>query len=554
MFYFISVLLMFFLSIEVNATNIDGGVILQQIEQASETQTAPPSFEKAPEAQPEVIQVNAYRVLISEIEFLGNTNISSETLRKLFSSKLNKKYSFQELESLARIIGSFYRSKGLWAKGILPAQSLENGVLVIEIFESRLGEIQISHNEDDLNFSEAQSQEVLMYGQDKEGLFNFAKFKQALKNLDAVPGITASAVLEPGQKNGYTNVLVSMANTPTSSGSIRIDNHASRSTSEDGLRFTGFLNLDGILKKGDQINGQIVHSKGTDVLTLGATVPFGYSGSRIGGNATYLNYRLGEPLQSLDGHGNSKAYDIFLDIPVKNDDDLIAKVRFDLADKLYKNYLFGSKTSDKRVQYLSGTVTLSWPDDWFGDATNIFASTVKLGDLNLNGYADSSGTEGEYSILSVLFNRAQHLSETGELFTSIKGQYARSNLDSSEKLSLGGPTSVRAYPVGEASGDHGLIISVEYRHQISDKIQGVLFYDHGWVDQDESDYLGQSVPEEIQLKGLGVGMKWQIGDQFEFAGSLASRVGKNPAKDTAGNDSDGTKKDPRLWLSLVRQF
>ena len=37
---------------------------------------------------------------------------------------------------------------------------------------------------------------------------------------------------------------------------------------------------------------------------------------------------------------------------------------------------------------------------------------------------------------------------------------------SAERFSLGGPTGVRAYPVGEALGDTGYVFQAEYRYLI----------------------------------------------------------------------------------------
>jgi len=35
---------------------------------------------------------------------------------------------------------------------------------------------------------------------------------------------------------------------------------------------------------------------------------------------------------------------------------------------------------------------------------------------------------------------------------------------------------------------------------------------------------------------------------------LATRLVSNPAADSAGNDGDGTRYAPRLWISVVSQF
>ncbi len=62
-----------------------------------------------------------------------------------------------------------------------------------------------------------------------------------------------------------------------------------------------------------------------------------------------------------------------------------------------------------------------------------------------------------------------------------KAQLSSGNLDSSSKFSLGGPAGVRAYPVGEGSGDQGLQLSLEARRAMGASGTGLAFFDLGGV-------------------------------------------------------------------------
>jgi hypothetical protein len=65
---------------------------------------------------------------------------------------------------------------------------------------------------------------------------------------------------------------------------------------------------------------------------------------------------------------------------------------------------------------------------------------------------------------------------------------------------------------------------------------------------------GSTTPNDYDLKGFGLGVKWQAAQDTEVVGYLSTRIGSNPAADANGNDNDGTKFEPRAWLSLVKQF
>jgi hemolysin activation/secretion protein len=63
---------------------------------------------------------------------------------------------------------------------------------------------------------------------------------------------------------------------------------------------------------------------------------------------------------------------------------------------------------------------------------------------------------------------------------------ASKNLDSSQQFYLGGPTGVRAYPVGQGAGSQGAIMQLELHQQVVSEspigsITAYGFYDLGGV-------------------------------------------------------------------------
>jgi hemolysin activation/secretion protein len=100
------------------------------------------------------------------------------------------------------------------------------------------------------------------------------------------------------------------------------------------------------------------------------------------------------------------------------------------------------------------------------------------------------------------------------LMISGGAQWSSDNLAVGEQFSLGGPDSVRGYPVGEALGDHGYRLSAELRNSLlkkQDLIQGVLFLDHGgsFVKKQPT-----ADPDSHTLTGLGVGVRLDLPHDF----------------------------------------
>jgi len=548
------------------AATPDAGSILQQLQQEEKLSRPAPKFDRTDKPQIEQPEdPQALKVLVTKIIFTGNTNIKAQELENAFQSFLNKQHSFQGIEKIARMVGEYYRGKGLWAKAILPPQSLQNGELIIEVIEGELGSIQIEHKEDKLRFSETKSREYLLDGQTEGEVFNIHAFQRAIKNLDAVPGVTAAAILQPGKLEGQTDVLVRMANTPLTAGSVRLDNHGSRSTSWENTRVTGLLNIDSPFEMGEQVNLQVVHSRGLDVFTAGATYPLGSDGTRLGIKHTQVRYNLGEPLASLDGKGDSQTTMLYVTKPLVQENELTVNGQLDISHNNYHNELNGSVSSDKSLNYLQANLNTSWPDNFYGGGANTMNVSYMVGDVDLGGEpsnlsADLSAahTQGNFSKMSLQANRLHTITDETQLWISFLGQYAFDNLDSGQKMSLGGASAVRAYPSGEASGDHGALLTLELRHMFKPDIQGMVFYDHGWIQQNKETWTnwnsGSTTPNDYDLKGFGLGVKWQAAQDTEVVGYLSTRIGSNPAADANGNDNDGTKFEPRAWLSLVKQF
>ena len=76
----------------------------------------------------------------------------------------------------------------------------------------------------------------------------------------------------------------------------------------------------------------------------------------------------------------------------------------------------------------------------------------------------------------------QTLDKHFDILLKASSQISSRNLDSSERFYLGGARGVRAYPQGEASGDEGILGSLELRYHTS--VPGLTvstYYDAGHV-------------------------------------------------------------------------
>ena len=142
--------------------------------------------------------------------------------------------------------------------------------------------------------------------------------------------------------------------------------------------------------------------------------------------------------------------------------------------------------------------------------------------------------------------RLQYVAPKLSLFVSGGLQRASKNLDTYEKLSLGGPKAVRAYATGEVLVDDGWLATAELRYALAPEATVFAFYDaaHGqyWHDPRSFDVVtGRS------LRGYGLGFNWSKPGKVSLNLSVAWR-GTGPGL------SDGGDRNPRVYVSVQKAF
>ena len=178
----------------------------------------------------------------------------------------------------------------------------------------------------------------------------------------------------------------------------------------------------------------------------------------------------------------------------------------------------------------------------------------------INQFTKNKNNYSSFEKSSLQFLRIQRVNEKLNLQLLANAQFADKNLDSSEKLSLGGATGVRAYPSGEASGDEGRKISVDAKYNVKSgtKVGDIIFsvfYDYGKIRQykDTLD-ISMTTPNEYSLEGWGMAVDLISAGKFNVKAGWADAIGGNPGKTSAGKNSDGRGDLSRYWFLASVQF
>ncbi|MSQ66369.1 MAG: ShlB/FhaC/HecB family hemolysin secretion/activation protein [Limnohabitans sp.] len=162
--------------------------------------------------------------------------------------------------------------------------------------------------------------------------------------------------------------------------------------------------------------------------------------------------------------------------------------------------------------------------------------------------------KGEFQRLNFSALRQQFIRSMTTLVLNSESQWAFTNLDSSQKFSLGGPRSVRAYESGTLSGDSGLFVSAELRELLpapppSLNLRGQWFASV-FVEAARTKINRRpwdTASNEESLSGAGLGLNWLGPDNWRASLSWARPIEPVPAA-YAGS------KRGNVWFELAKGF
>ena len=489
---------------------------------------------------------------VTTIRITGNTSFEMAALHALVADAEGQTLTLTTLQKVAARITDYYQKQGYpLARAVIPAQTIRVGIVEIAVIEARYGKISIK-NGSQVDSPVLQSVlDPLQPGQ----VIEQGALERSLLLLSDIQGVATSATLKPGSEIGTSDLEVQEDPTAAVVGNLALDN--------DGNQFTGRMRLGGTMV----VNNPLHHADmaTVSVLTSGNNMKYarlGYetlvhgAGTRVGGSYSALDYRLGDSLSQLDGHGSAGVGSLWLKHPLIRSPgvNLNGQIQYEqkgLRDGIdstgihtdrHLNNWIASVSGDVRDRFLSGGIS-SWSlvltsgRVGFDDAAALLAN------------AASANTQGSFNKWTASFARLQNVSASSGLYLSLSAQAASTNLDPAEKMVAGGPYSVRAYDMGVLSGDSGYQASVEWRVDLGalwqGQLQAVAFVDSEHITINKNPWAAGL--NDASLSGAGVGLDWSGPDQWKARLLLASPVGAKP-------ELLGTTSLLRAWIQISKGF
>lgn len=527
----------------------------QQQERLNQEPLLTPSLEapvKPSDGEATDDQGNALR----QLQLTGALSLAESEQKELARQFLGRRISSRLLVTLRSAIANAYENQRVLAVVAQP-QEVSAGVVRVAILEARLGSIEIQRNESAIRSGWAIA--VVRSSIWPGSVIRLDKLESALIKLNDLSGLRATGTLKPGDKPGYSNVVLNLVGGKRYNTTLNLNNELSQ--------YTGVVQLEGNssasswLGRGDLWG--LSYALGGDETGYGVRrilgsidYPLTADGMRVLGSLAWSDYRLLQELAVDDLRGSTRSWNVGLRQPLwrRPDASLFAQLGYDQYRG--QDSVLLEEYSNRVNHAARATVVATRQDRFLGTGIN---SVVLIGSA---GYLDKSAnafeqevdqalaqTAGPWGKLQLIFTRMQMFKNSPyslEIFA--QGQKAFNNLGSEEKFSVGWPNGVRAYPPGEAAGDSGASIQLTLRRQLGDRFMAKIFVDGAWVWRWTEYFSEIPQPGSFGLWGPGLGLDYGEYGKAMVSVNVGFPMGNNPNLPN-GYDADGLNPSVRVWLS-----
>ena len=482
---------------------------------------------------------------VREIRISGATAFPLAELQALIADAINRKVSLNQIELSAQRLTKHYRERGyLLARAYIPAQEIRDGVVEIAIVEGRLGKLGIDNHS---AMADAQVSAYFRKLQSGEAV-NSSVLEQGLLLLSDLPGIEVRSTLKPGASVGTTDLDVQVSDKSPYAGSLELDNFGNRFSGDwrGGASFS-VGNLAGF---SDTLSLRLVGSEGMHYGRVAWQLPVGQMGTQVGTAWSEMDYKLGQDFSNLNAHGKARIGSLYLLHPFARGRAVNIHGQLVYDHKQLDDEI-GSTTSHSRksIDVINIGTSGDRGDGFLRGGVSTWSLAYGAGQLTLDGdmqNLDKAGhqTAGRYWKLVINGSRTQRLDDDWSVYTGVRTQISGKNLDSSEKMSLGGAQGVRAYPQGEAPADDAVLATVELRRNLFANWQASLFYDSASARINHSP-IAADTNNVRRLAGVGFGIATTLSD-FYMQLTVAWRDASRPTSDV--------DRSPRVWFQGIKRF
>lgn len=457
---------------------------------------------------------------------------------------------FVQLQQVADALTDSYRRAGfIFGTAFLPAQTIgADHVVDIRVLEGTLGRVIVKGNK------HYRASVIAAPVQRLDGkVLRKSDVDSALLYARQLPGVSVTSTFQPGEKTGQTDLLM-VANeakrpyTITAGANNYGTDLTGRYRAQLGLSWNSPLGI------GDSFTANVDYALDPNNNVYGAlayhvplVVVSGLSGV-IGATRSELQLSNGT-FAALDVKGPSSSHYAGADWNFINTDDLKMQASLHYIREESRLTSLGIQLSDERFNVAELAWAMNHTDQRLHGIDLLQVSVRKsLADQSLVPDLVSPNHASKFLSERLSYTRLQFLTKSQRLYLKLGGQYTSDALPPLEQFVIGGPDSVRAYPIADGLTDRGYYTSLEYHVDapgFGNKVSP--FYGRPWrelleletfVDYARGFPAGADIggSQIVTFKGAGAGLIFRLPrfHRFEFHLDGSVPIGGQSASDHKG--------------------
>lgn len=486
---------------------------------------------------------------VKKIQLQINGNIDDNELQSIIAPYEHRETTFSELQKAASEVNTYLRKKkGYYlATAFYPEQDIHSGIVIMNVVTGTYGEIHIYNQTKLSNHRAISFSDPLQSGQE----IKTRVIEGVMENYNNLPGIDAKAVMRPGMKTGESDIDIYLHTLKNNEISLFTDNYGTKYAGRYRYGFNAqFNNLN---HDSDMFNvgGMLSTNGNTKDYWFSYEVPAGHFGSRLGISFSHMGYELGDWYTRLGAKGKANTLSFYGSTPIIQKSDTFMKLLYGISGRWfndeYRSFRYQSKKMTR--SFYLGIGGAYENARTYTNYTAIYTrGNTKNTDVIVNGqkYDELRSDAGNFHKFNLDSVHEDYLNKNWKLHSTFHGQMASRALDGSEKMSLGGPYGVRAYPSSEGAVDAGYQFSTEIQFKVSDGLWFGPFFDigEGIMDKNRSDHR--------LMMGWGLGLQYMNKKEYyhrqptwyarlDWAHKIKGEV----------NYSTLTNHDNQIWFRVV---
>jgi hemolysin activation/secretion protein len=484
------------------------------------------------------------------ISLVGNRTISTPAIEPLYRKFVGGSITEGELGELAAKISELYRANGYHlTRAIVPAQNVASGVVIIKVVEGSITELVVDGEPQGRFGVKTLLSPILAEMPSRQ-----QTLERQLLLLNSLPGIrvTDTSLREIGETTGAFRLSVFVKSWQVYA-SLGTDNLGSSSVGPWQSYATGAFNS--YLVAGDAltINGSTIANDPNQLGfgRIGYDAPVGVNGVRLGGSAFYSEVRPGDWRREYGNLTRTQSAEIHASaVPIQTQRQTLTVTLGSQFTDVSEGDAFGSLYRDHlRTLYFTGDYRLK--DEYGG--VNYLTLTLRKGldvlgaskvnDEGLSRYGGSA----QAATVNLQYARYQSLANDWSVKIAGAGQFASTQLLTSQQFYLGGVSFGRGYGNAEISGDNAMAGSVELRFDGTlsfGYLRGYQIY--GFAETGVAWNVGYQYTDGLSLASAGGGIRLFLAENLQADFGVGVPLSYRPF--------DNINRNPRFLFSISNAF